>query len=55
MKDFDNRLNVAWWALRIGLGVGPIITGIDKCSAAMPAICAPGCSPRRRNARREYL
>jgi len=30
MKDFDNRLNVAWWALKIGLGVGPIITGIDK-------------------------
>jgi hypothetical protein len=30
MKEFDNRLNVGWWALRIGLGVGPIITGIDK-------------------------
>jgi len=30
MKDFDNRLNAGWWALRIGLGVGPIITGIDK-------------------------
>ncbi len=30
MRDFDNRLNVGWWALRIGLGVGPIITGIDK-------------------------
>ncbi len=30
MQDFDERLNVAWWALRIGLGVGPIITGIDK-------------------------
>ena len=30
MKDFDNRLNVGWWALRIGLGVGPIIAGIDK-------------------------
>jgi hypothetical protein len=24
------RLNVGWWALRIGLGVGPIIAGIDK-------------------------
>ncbi|MGH9519808.1 MAG: hypothetical protein ACRD2D_09155, partial [Terriglobales bacterium] len=23
-------LNAAWWALKIGLGVGPIITGIDK-------------------------
>ena len=30
MKDFDGRLNAGWWALRIGLGVGPIITGIDK-------------------------
>ena len=30
MVEFDNRLNVGWWALRIGLGVGPIITGIDK-------------------------
>jgi uncharacterized membrane protein YphA (DoxX/SURF4 family) len=30
MKGFDDRLNVSWWALRIGLGVGPIITGTDK-------------------------
>lgn len=30
MKDFDGRLNAGWWALRIGLGVGPIVTGIDK-------------------------
>ncbi len=30
MKDFNDRLNAGWWALRIGLGVGPIITGIDK-------------------------
>ena len=30
MADFDNRLSGAWWALRIGLGVGPIVTGIDK-------------------------
>jgi hypothetical protein len=30
MTDFDNRLNAGWWALRIGLGLGPIITGIDK-------------------------
>jgi hypothetical protein len=30
MTDFDNRLNAGWWALKIGLGVGPIITGIDK-------------------------
>jgi hypothetical protein len=30
MNDFDDRLNVSWWALRVGLGVGPVITGIDK-------------------------
>jgi uncharacterized membrane protein YphA (DoxX/SURF4 family) len=30
MTDFDNRLNAGWWALRIGLGLGPIITGFDK-------------------------
>jgi len=30
MTAFDGRLNVGWWALRIGLGIGPIITGIDK-------------------------
>lgn len=30
MTDSDDRLNVAWWALKIGLGAGPIITGIDK-------------------------
>lgn len=26
----SDRVNVVWWALRIGLGVGPIITGLDK-------------------------
>jgi uncharacterized membrane protein YphA (DoxX/SURF4 family) len=30
MTGFDKRLDGAWWALRIGLGVGPIITGLDK-------------------------
>ena len=30
MKEFDSRLNATWWALRIALGLGPIITGIDK-------------------------
>ena len=30
MTNLDNRLNLSWWALRIGLGVGPIVTGIDK-------------------------
>jgi len=26
---FDNRLSAAWWALRIGLGAGPIIVRLD--------------------------
>jgi uncharacterized membrane protein YphA (DoxX/SURF4 family) len=30
MEKFDKRLEIPWWALRIGLGVGPIITGVDK-------------------------
>jgi hypothetical protein len=30
MTDNNDRLNISWWALRIGLGIGPIITGIDK-------------------------
>ncbi len=30
MIEFDEPLDAAWWALRIGLGVGPIITGLDK-------------------------
>jgi hypothetical protein len=30
MMDYPKRLNTTWWALRIGLGVGPIVTGIDK-------------------------
>ena len=30
MTGFDNRLSTSWWALKIGLGVGPIITGLDK-------------------------
>lgn len=30
MRQFDSRLNAAWWALRIGLGVGPILSGVDK-------------------------
>jgi uncharacterized membrane protein YphA (DoxX/SURF4 family) len=30
MDKFDKRLELPWWALRIGLGVGPIITGLDK-------------------------
>jgi hypothetical protein len=30
MTHFNDCLNVSWRALRVGLGVGPIITGIDK-------------------------
>jgi uncharacterized membrane protein len=29
-KEFDSRLDWAWWALRIGLGVGPFLAGLDK-------------------------
>ena len=29
-KEFDPRLDGAWWALRIGLGVGPFLAGLDK-------------------------
>lgn len=28
--DFDSRLNHAWWVLRIGLGLGPLLAGADK-------------------------
>jgi uncharacterized membrane protein YphA (DoxX/SURF4 family) len=27
---FDSRLDQAWWVLRIGLGVGPFLAGLDK-------------------------
>ncbi len=30
MRQFDSRLNATWWALRIGLGVGPVLSGVDK-------------------------
>lgn len=30
MTVFQNRLGSSWWALKIGLGVGPIVTGLDK-------------------------
>lgn len=26
----DQRLNSSWWALRIGLGLGPFLAGLDK-------------------------
>lgn len=30
MNSMDHRLEPAWWALRIGLGVGPFLAGLDK-------------------------
>lgn len=30
MTTFNKSLNASWWALRIALGVGPILSGIDK-------------------------
>lgn len=30
MREFEGGLKTAWWALRIGVGVGPILAGIDK-------------------------
>ena len=29
-KGFDSRLDQAWWTLRIGLGAGPFLAGLDK-------------------------
>jgi uncharacterized membrane protein YphA (DoxX/SURF4 family) len=26
----QSRLNVAWWTLRVGLGLGPFLAGLDK-------------------------
>lgn len=28
--QLDRRLNHAWWALRLGLGLGPCLAGLDK-------------------------
>ena len=30
MTKLDERLNTSWWALRIALGLMPIIAGLDK-------------------------
>ncbi len=30
MKASERRLNSAWWVLRIGLGAGPFLAGLDK-------------------------
>jgi uncharacterized membrane protein YphA (DoxX/SURF4 family) len=29
-KGFDSRLDQGWWILRIGLGAGPFLAGLDK-------------------------
>src|SRR5262249_30486404 len=29
-KGFDSRLERSWWILRIGLGIGPFLAGLDK-------------------------
>jgi len=28
--EFNSRLNSSWWALRLGLGMVPVLAGIDK-------------------------
>ena len=43
-KGFDSRLDQAWWILRIGLGVGPFLAGLDKyfnLLANWPAYISP--------------
>ena len=43
-KGFDSRLDQAWWALRIGLGVWPFLAGLDKyfnLLANWPAYMSP--------------
>jgi len=30
MTMSDKQINSAWWALRIGLGLGPFLAGLDK-------------------------
>jgi len=35
-QGFDSRLDQAWWALRIGLGVGPFLAGLDKYFNLLP-------------------
>jgi uncharacterized membrane protein YphA (DoxX/SURF4 family) len=43
-NHFDSRLDQAWWVLRIGLGVGPFLAGLDKyfnLLANWPAYISP--------------
>jgi uncharacterized membrane protein YphA (DoxX/SURF4 family) len=30
MTHFDSKLNQAWWILRVALGLGPFLAGLDK-------------------------
>jgi len=30
MMNYDRKLDSAWWGLRIGLGLGPFLAGLDK-------------------------
>jgi uncharacterized membrane protein YphA (DoxX/SURF4 family) len=30
MAELDRHVDASWWALRIALGLGPILAGIDK-------------------------
>ncbi len=30
MSKHEKQLDVAWWALRIGFGAGPVLAGLDK-------------------------
>ncbi len=30
MAELDRHVDTSWWALRIALGLGPILAGIDK-------------------------
>ena len=44
VKAFDARIEQAWWILRIGLGVGPFLAGLDKyfnLLANWPAYLSP--------------
>jgi len=43
-NPFDSRLDQGWWILRIGLGVGPFLAGLDKyfnILANWPAYISP--------------
>jgi uncharacterized membrane protein YphA (DoxX/SURF4 family) len=30
MATLTDKFNTAWWALRLGIGIGPIVAGLDK-------------------------